>query len=241
LGFPDAGTARRLAERISALPESTVEELLIELENRNKPAVPDREPVSPKRRADNVREQAANDPDKETEFRIRSVPTNKKFDIKAQAETYLRERYRNKDGEMTCQICKGPLPFKLDNGQEYFETVPLFPDLRKHHPQNYLALCPNHSAMFQIVNGSRETMRESFLAIGGNVLAVVLAERDLTIYFSKTHIIDLRRSSTRSRAFLPSRHRRRRTTIPKWPGRKPARIRRSRVTGRRADAHKENN
>jgi hypothetical protein len=46
--------------------------------------------------------------------------------------------------------------------------------------------------MFQIVNGSRETMRESFLAIGGNVLAVVLAERDLTIYFSKTHIIDLR-------------------------------------------------
>ena len=192
LGFPDADTARRLAERISALPESTVEELLIELENRNKPAVPDREPVSPKRRADNVREQAVNDPDKETEFRIRSVPTSKKFDIKAQAETYLRERYRNKDGEMTCQICKGPLPFKLDNGQEYFETVPLFPDLRKHHPQNYLALCPNHSAMFQIVNGSRETMREAFLGIDGKELPVVLAERDLTIYFSKTHIIDLR-------------------------------------------------
>jgi len=35
-------------------------------------------------------------------------------------------------------------------------------------------------------------MRESFLAIGGNVLPVVLAERDLTIYFSRTHIIDLR-------------------------------------------------
>lgn len=191
-GFPDADTARRFAERISALSESTVEGLLAELENRNRPAVPDREPANPTRRADNVREQAANDPDKETELRLRSVPTSQKYDIKAQAETYLRERYRNKDGEMTCQICKGPLPFKLDDGQEYFETVPIFPDLRKHHAQNYLALCPNHSAMFRLVNGSRETMREAFRSIEGNELSVVLAERDLTIYFSKTHIIDLK-------------------------------------------------
>ena len=191
-GFPDADTARRFAERISALPESTVEELFAEFENRNKPAVPDREPANPVRRANNVREQAANDPDKETELRLRSVPTSQKYDVKEQAETYLRERYRNKEGEMTCQICKGPLPFKLDDGQEYFETVPLLPDLRKHHAQNYLALCPNHSAMFRLVNGSRETMREAFQSIEGNELSVILAERDLTIYFSKTHIIDLK-------------------------------------------------
>jgi hypothetical protein len=190
-GFPDADTARRFAERISALPESTVEELLAELESRNKPAVPDREPANPKRRADNVREQAVNDPDKETELRLRSVPTSKRDDVKAQAETYLRERYRNKEGEMTCQICKGPLPFKLDDGQEYFEVVPFLPELRKYHAQNYLALCPNHSAMFQLVNGSKETMREAFQSIVGNELSVVLAEKHLTVYFGKTHIIDL--------------------------------------------------
>jgi hypothetical protein len=191
-GFPDADTARRFAERLSALPESAVEELLTELENRNNPAIPDREPANPKRRAENVREQAANDPDKETELRLRSVPTQKKDDVKAQAETYLRERYRNKDGDMTCQICKGPLPFKLDDGREYFETVPIFSDLRKHHPQNYLALCPNHSAMFQLVNGSKETLREGFQAIQGNELPVVLAEKELTIFFNRLHVIDLK-------------------------------------------------
>lgn len=191
-GFPDADTARRFAERLSALPESMVEEFLTELENRNKPAVPDREPASPKRRADNVREQAMNDPDKETELRLRSVPTGRKDDIKAQAETYLRERYRNREGEMTCQICKGPLPFKLDDGQEYFEAVPFLTELRKYHPQNYLALCPNHSAMFQLVNGSKETLREAFQALQGNELPVVLAEKELTVFFNRLHIVDLK-------------------------------------------------
>jgi len=192
LGFPDADTARRFAERLSALPESTVEELLTELENRNNPAIPDREPANPKRRADNTREQAANNPDRETELRVRSVPTKTKDDAKAQAETYLRERYRNKDGDMTCQICKGPLPFKLDDGREYFETVPIFPELRKHHPQNYLALCPNHSAMFRLVNGSKGTLREAFQALRGSELPVVLAEQQLTVFFSRLHIIDLK-------------------------------------------------
>lgn len=191
-GFTDADTARRFGERLSALPESAVEELLTELENRNKPAVPDRELANPKSRADNVREQAMNDPDKETELRLRSVPTSKKDDIKAQAETYLRERYRNRDGEMTCQICKGPLPFKLDDGQEYFEAVPFLTELRKYHFQNYLALCPNHSAMFRLVNGSKEALQEAFKALQGNELPVVLAERELTLFFNKLHIVDLK-------------------------------------------------
>lgn len=191
-GFPDADTARRLAERLSTLPESMVEELLTELENRNKPAVPDRDPANPKRRADNVREQAMDAPDKETELRLRSVPTSRKDDIKAQAEMYLREHYRNREGEMTCQICKGPLPFKLDDGQEYFEVVPFLTELRKYHSQNYLALCPNHSAMFQLVNGSKETLREAFQALQGNELSVVLAEKELTLFFNRLHIIDLK-------------------------------------------------
>jgi hypothetical protein len=81
---------------------------------------------------------------------------------------------------------------KRIGGREYFEVVEFLPELRKRHPQNYIALCPNHSAMYRMVNGSRETMREAFLAVSGNELAVVLAGRDMTIYFSKTHIIELR-------------------------------------------------
>jgi hypothetical protein len=112
-------------------------------------------------------------------------------DVKAQADLYLREHYRNADGEMTCQICKGPLPFKLDDGREYFEVVEFLPELAKRHPQNYLALCPNHSAMFRLVNGSRGTMREVFRSLTDNELEVLLAEQDLTVYFSKIHEVDL--------------------------------------------------
>ena len=93
---------------------------------------------------------------------------------------------------MICQVCKGPLPFKLDDGSDYFEKVEFLKDLRKRHYQNYLALCPNHAAMFQHANGSEELIREMFSEIAGNELEVVLAQQDATIYFTKTHIADLR-------------------------------------------------
>ena len=190
LGFADAAAAER-ARRFNELPEAEQEKILSELESRNKPALPDRPLANPERRAQNVRDQALRAPDKESEIRERSVSIGRE-DVKEQADLYLREHYRNADGEVTCQICKGPLPFKLDDGREYFEVVEFLPELIKRHPQNYLALCPNHSAMFRIVNGSRETMRQAFQTLTDNELAVLLAEQDLTIYFSKTHIIDLK-------------------------------------------------
>ena len=93
---------------------------------------------------------------------------------------------------MFCQVCKAPLPFKLDDGSDYFEKVEFLPDLKKRHYQNYLALCPNHAAMFQHANGSAELMRDSFVDLAGNELDVVLAQKDTTIYFTKTHIADLK-------------------------------------------------
>lgn len=190
LGFADAAAAER-ARRFSDLPASEQEKILSEFENRNKPALPDRPLANPGRRAQTVREEAMQAPDKESEIRERSVSIGRE-DVKEQADLYLREHYRNADGEVTCQICKGPLPFKLDDGSEYFEVVEFLPELTKRHPQNYLALCPNHSAMFRLVNGSRETMREAFRALTGNELAVVLAQQDFTVYLSKTHIVELR-------------------------------------------------
>lgn len=190
LGFADAAAAER-ARRFNDLPESEQEKILSALESRNKPAVPDRPLANPERRAQSVREQAMRAPDKESEILERSVSIGK-ADVKEQADMYLREHYRNADGEVTCQICKGPLPFKLNDGREYFEVVEFLPELTKRHPQNYLALCPNHSAMFRLANSSRETTREAFQTLTDNELAVLLAEQDLTIYFSKTHIIDLK-------------------------------------------------
>lgn len=190
LGFADAAEADR-ARQFSELPQAEQEKILAEAESRKKAAIPDRPLSNPERRANLVREQALNAPDKQSELRERSVSIGRE-DVKEQADGYLREHYRNADGEVTCQICKGPLPFKLDDGREYFEVVEFLPELVKRHPQNYLALCPNHSAMFRFVNGSRLTMRKDFEGIPNNELPIILAERDLSIYFSKTHIIDLR-------------------------------------------------
>jgi len=112
--------------------------------------------------------------------------------VKQEAAQYLREQYTNSEGEMICQVCKLPLPFKLDDGTYYFETVEFLKELKRHHRQNYLCLCPNHSAMFQYANGSRNVLQETFASMSGPQLEVVLAQNDVTIYFTKTHIADLR-------------------------------------------------
>ena len=71
------------------------------------------------------------------------------------------------------------------------DKVEFLPDVSRRHYQNYLALCPNHSAMFQHANGSSESMMEMFAALAGNELQIVLARRDASISFTKTHIADL--------------------------------------------------
>jgi hypothetical protein len=189
-GFADAGALER-AKRFAALPEEEQEKFFAELEKAAKAAIPDREPANPQQRARNVTEQAEDAPDKESEIRSRSVSVGRE-DVKVEAEQYLRQHYRNTDGEMTCQICKGPLPFKLDDGSEFFETVEFLPELRKRHFQNYLALCPNHSAMYRHANGSKEIVRDLVENLNGNELEVVLAQQDMTIYLSKVHVIDIK-------------------------------------------------
>lgn len=112
--------------------------------------------------------------------------------VKVEAEQYLRQHYRNEDGEMTCQICKGPLPFKLDDGTEFFETVEFLPGLKKRHFQNYIALCPNHSAMYRHANGCKQVVHDMVENLTGNELEVTLAQKDMTIYLSTLHVIDIK-------------------------------------------------
>lgn len=189
-GFSDANALER-AKRFAALPEEEQERFFAEREAAAKSAVPDRDPANPQKRARTVAEQAENAPDKESEIRIRSVSVGRE-DVKAEAEQYLRQHYRNADGEMTCQICKGPLPFKLDDGSEFFETVEFLPELKKRHHQNYLALCPNHSAMYRHANGSKEIICDMVEDLTGNELEVILAQKDMTIYLSAVHVIDIK-------------------------------------------------
>ncbi len=112
--------------------------------------------------------------------------------MKQEAEQYLRHQYTNDDGEMICQVCHAHLPFKLDDGSYYVEKVEFLPELRKRHYQNYLALCPNHAAMFQHAHGSRDMMLDMFLDMSGQELDVILAQKDFKVYFTLTHLVDVR-------------------------------------------------
>ena len=112
--------------------------------------------------------------------------------MKQEAAQYLAQQYTNADGELICQVCKAPMPFRLDDGTAYFEKVEFLPQLKRRHYQNYIALCPNHAAMFLYANGSADSMLTTIGQLNGNNFQIVLAQKDDTIYFTKTHVADLR-------------------------------------------------
>ena len=162
-----------------------------EYENSQRAELPERESPNLERRSKLVAEQAANAPERLTEERTRSVSVGLE-EVKEKAEHYLRGQYTNSGGEMICQVCKSVLPFQLDNGLYYFEKTEFLPSLRNRHYQNYLALCPDHAAMFHYANRSKDLMLDMFMKLEGNELDVVLAKLDETIYFTKKHIDDLK-------------------------------------------------
>ncbi|MBR1191475.1 sacsin N-terminal ATP-binding-like domain-containing protein [Bradyrhizobium sp. AUGA SZCCT0160] len=190
LGFADNESLER-ARRFVALPPEDQERILADQDRRVAVEVPDHEPGNPVRRAEGVAAQAAEAPERITEKRTRSVSLGREA-VKEEAAQYLCQQYTS-DGDVICQVCKAPMPFKLDDGTAYFEKVEFLPELKKRHYQNYLALCPNHAAMFMEANGSAEFMRDMFVELSGNELEVVLAQKDATIYFTKTHIADLKK------------------------------------------------
>jgi hypothetical protein len=191
LGFPDAESFER-AKQFAALPLADQELLLAEFQRRQHQELPEHEPRNPERRAERVGQQAVDAPERITEIRTRSVSVGREA-VKQEAELYLREQYTNSEGEMICQICKLELPFKLDDGRYYFEKVEFLSDLKRRHHHNYLALCPNHSAMFEYVNGSRDLMKGMLYELAENELEVILAQKDTIIYFTITHLADLKK------------------------------------------------
>lgn len=190
LGFADGESLDR-AKRFAALPAVEQERILAHQEWMATAELPEHISSNPERRAERVAEQATNAPDRRSEERSRSVSVGVES-VKENAAQYLRQQYTHADEGMICQLCKGPLPFKLDDGKAYFEKVEFLPALKKRHYQNYLALCPNHAAMFQHANRSSDLIQDMFVALTGNELEVVLAQTVFTIYFTKTHISDLK-------------------------------------------------
>jgi len=190
LGFSDQKSLED-GKWFAGLTEEERQQFKDEHQSRYAAELPEHESVKPKLRSERVGELAEVATERLTDQRIRSVPVDLDK-VKKEAEKYLLQQYTDNDGQMFCQVCKTPMPFKLDDGNYYFVKVEFLSELKKHHYQNYLALCPNHEAMFRHANGSKDTLKGSFIEMDSNELEVVLAQKDTTIYFTKTHIADLK-------------------------------------------------
>lgn len=179
-------------EKAAAIPPDQILRMFDEWNaSQIKSTFPQHEPRNPERRADKVGAMAAEAPFKRTEERQRSVPVGRS-DVKTETTQYLINQYKI-EADVVCQICKKPMPFKLDNGDPYFEKVEFLPELIRHHPQNYLALCPNDAAMFMYANGSKKLLLGKLNFISGEKIDVLLARKNETIFFTKTHIADLKK------------------------------------------------
>lgn len=189
LGFPDSKSLDR-ARRFAQLPPEEQERILAEREKFKE--LPDQKSANQERRDERVEQKAKDAPGREKEKRLRSVSVGL-GDVKDECEQYLRHQYTNPDGVMICQICQAALPFKVEGGAYYFEKVEFLAELKKRHHQNYLALCPNHSAMFRFANASQDKLRALFTAINGQRMDVVLAGSNFSIYFTQMHISDLKK------------------------------------------------
>ena len=153
--------------------------------------LPERSPGKSGIRQDRLEEEASNAPERDGEARIRTVQVNKPV-VKEEARQYLMDNYTNPDSSMSCQICKDELPFRQRDGSFYFEAVE-YVKSKKFHPQNYLSLCPNHAAMYRLVNDSESRLKTELVNLIDEVeLPVVLAGDEYSIYFTEKHLEDLK-------------------------------------------------
>ena len=196
LGFP-TDTADLLTQ-VSQLPG--VKEKLQQLLFKNAPPfeLPQKKPTNRDLVTDRAKREALNAPRRGSEPRTR-LHDDERDEVKKIARDFLQDEYTNpRHQKMICQICQDELPFKYraSDGTEryFFEAVELFDanqvPLRQY--QNYLALCPNHAAMFGVANDDEKNLRQLFENMKGQTLAITLAKKNVTVYFTESHLCRLR-------------------------------------------------
>ncbi len=150
-----------------------------------------------------------NDPDRRTEKAAeaayhadlktyKAVSINRRISAgKSEPKTYLRSHNTNEEGQLICQLCNQVMPFKLPNGEEYFEAYQYTEVLEKDYESNHLALCPNCAAEFQHACLTDENERADL------ILSVdsTANEKDLVVHldmpvhrqlrFTQRHLIDI--------------------------------------------------
>jgi len=179
------------AQAFISLPKEERDYLLKISKDRQNSELPEHAPRNPELRSSRVGEQATKAPDNTKTKKERSVSDNDK-EVKLEADGYLRQQYINDDEEIICQICSDRLPFKNRNGKYHMVKIKFIPTIKKLHYQNYLSLCPNHAAMYKMVNDSEEEVESLFRNIDENHrLPIKMDGAEYSIYFTQTHILDM--------------------------------------------------
>jgi hypothetical protein len=124
--------------------------------------------------------------------------------VKKAAREYLKNRYTQNDKVLYCQICKQPMPFRLADGNFYFEAVEWL-KADKRHKEGFIALCPTDAAKFKHANASKDNTEiriKKLLARtaqqinnsddDNNKVHITLANTPETLAFSPNHLIDLK-------------------------------------------------
>jgi hypothetical protein len=113
---------------------------------------------------------------------------------------YLRGHNTNEEGQLICQLCDQPMPFRLPNGEEYFVAYQYIDLIEKEYDANHLALCPNCAAEFQYACQTDESKRAE-LILGMNMMTEeknLVIGLDMPVHqrlrFTQNHLMDLQKA-----------------------------------------------
>lgn len=119
----------------------------------------------------------------------------------AESKAYLRSHYTTPNGEMHCQACRKPLPFKTKDGSWYFEAVRFVTARKQVHTSNVIALCPLCAALYKYARGTKneallEQLANTTIDSGQEAveIPVVLDGKRVKIAFTGKHAIDIKSS-----------------------------------------------
>jgi len=165
-----------------------------EEQQQKKPALPSSIPKDPDRRREKAAEAAYNAEEKT----YKAVTMNRRISPgNIDPKAYLRSHNTNKDDQLICQLCGKSMPFRLPNGDEYFEAYQYTEVLKKEYEANHLALCPNCAAEFEHACHTNENKRaELILDLNPEVdEANLVVHLDMPVHrclrFTQRHLIDL--------------------------------------------------
>lgn len=153
--------------------------------------------VNPDRRADKTKQRYADAPKKTSEKRQRTVRTSRST---IDPKPYLSAQYTNDDEQLVCQMCELEMPFKLRDGNYYFEAVQLSDDAKKETHQVYLALCPICAAKYKKLVKTHSTCLGSFIAaildaddeeLSFSIDMQESSVESVNIRFTETHLLDV--------------------------------------------------